>query len=209
MKYSILLFSLMLLLGCIEHAPTSDVISQSDLDTLGLTPSYWDGPMDESAWDSIKFARETRRGDFGLPFPIDDYEYCYHMYKQKPQANVNLEMLLGTWYGYGHRYDPRRTLILNRDYTYSLSEEDAIDKDGEIIYGNPYEVESGKYTYDEAKNKITFKDVYSDKELTKCDFLMNENPHDRIAIVFSIVGDTLDLFENTGDCWPYYRKKLY
>ena len=62
--------------------------------------------------------------DNGKPFPIDIYDqYEYRNGKLKKQYSQ--KDILGTWYGYGHLYDNRTTLILNEDGSYKLVREEA------------------------------------------------------------------------------------
>ena len=119
---------------------------------------------DENFWDKgdwyDKEEKDSIRNSWGLadngkPFPIDIYDqYMYRNGKLKKQ--YSLKDILGTWYGYGHLYDDRKTLILKEDGSYELIREEALNQDenGKMIY-DYYSTISGKYFYDTKENKIT------------------------------------------------------
>lgn len=210
-----ILLALFVIFGCKNQVSTGDISQPTTLDSLSIS-HLWDMPMDGSemdsvALDSIKRIWENDSADFGLSFPIDDYEMCIRRYNQKPQSDINPDMFYGTWYGYGHFYDDVTILTLNMDGTYKISSRAALKsgKDNKMIYGENINVSSGKFTYKKDKNQITFMDFYKEKDLVRGDYIKYKNPHDRISIIFSLERDTLVLYENTGDCWYYYRKELW
>ena len=153
---------LFVIFGCKNLVRKDDISQPTTLDSLKMR-SLWDMPMDGSeldsiALDSIKKIWKNDTADFGLSFPVDDYEMCIRRYNQKPQSNINLDMFCGTWYGYGHLYDDMIIMTLNMDGTYKISSRPALkpDKDNKMIYGENRNVSSGKFTYQKEKNKITF-----------------------------------------------------
>lgn len=210
-----IILTLLVIFGCKNLVRRDDISQSTTLDSLKMMRSLWDMPMDGSELDSIaldyiKKIWKNDTADFGLSFPIDDYEMCIKRYNQKPQSNINPDMFYGIWYGYGHRYDDMTILTLNMDGTYKISSRPALkpDKNNKMIYGENRNISSGKFTYQKDKDKITFINFYEERDLVRGDYIKYKNPHNRVAIIYSLERDTLALYEYTGDCWYYYRKEL-
>lgn len=141
--------------------------------------------------------------------PFDIYGDCVSRYGD-PERKIPLDSLCGVWYGYGHLWDPRRTLTINPDGTYSLLIEEAIREtdEGKMVYTGD-SVAAGRYKYEPKFNKITYLDVHDSIYVAQCKSEKYPNPKDEEAIVFSLRNDTLQLFELTCDCWPYLRHKSH
>lgn len=205
--FILILLILYIPFGCIRTNSRSNL--QDNIDTITTETSYWVKPMDGSVWDSIardsiKYIWVNDTTDFGLPLPIDSYAMCSKRYR-KPQPNITIDMIMGTWYGYGHLYDPIEIMTLKNDGTFTLQIKPVIEVCNNVRYGEAQLISSGKFCYKEERNELIFKDFYSEKDLNRGDYIKYKNPHDKVSIVFSLEQDTLTLYENIGDCFYYYR----
>ena len=184
--------------------------SQCQNDTLVtiLSNLYWDLPMDSTALDSIQYRRQRDTTDFGLPLPIDAYKMCVKRFGY-PQSPISQDQFIGKWYGYGHLYDPIDVLTFFYDGSYISSTIPMIglSDNNRPKYGCEIEEYQGKYEYQQNINQITFIDVFPEKDLTRFDYLIYENPRNNNLIVFSIEQDTMKLYDNLGDIKYYYRHK--
>ena len=146
--------------------------------------------------------------DYGKPFPIDIYDqYEYRNGKLKKQYSQR--DILGTWYGYGHLYDDLKTLTLNEDGSYELIKEEVLhrDKNGDIIY-DYYSTISGKYIYEPLQNKITLINFREKNKIEPEEFIENDHPEHEEFIVHEIKDSEMQLANEFGDLWPYFRQKF-
>lgn len=145
--------------------------------------------------------------DTGKPFPINIYdEYIYR--HGNPTCEYSESQLYGTWIVHGHKYDHRKILTLKPNgYFIAITEEPAHeDSCGNMLY-NLASTTMGKYCYDQTYNKLTFKNQHREFEIPTKNFIIYDHPEHEQIIVHSIVGDTMIIADEKGDCWPCYRSK--
>ena len=145
--------------------------------------------------------------DNGKPFPNDIYDqYVYRNgYLKKKYLQKDI---LGTWYGYGHLYDDLKTLTLNEDGSYELIREEALnqDKNGDMIY-DYYSTISGKYIYEPLQNKITLLNFREKNKIEREEFIEYDHPEHEEFIVHEIKDSEMQLANEFGDLWPYFKMK--
>lgn len=156
--------------------------------------------------DSIR--RAWSPADDGGQWPRDIYDW-YKYRHGEINRQIPMKQIWGTWIGYGHLYDPRHILTLKPDSSFIDVKEEALiqNESGEILY-NYTETIHGKYEYDIAKNRLTFKNwrrlPQTEENLEA--YIKLINPNNEYMIIHSIVGDTMYVADNSGDLWPYIRQ---
>ncbi len=170
------------------------------------TDEFWDAPMDSSALDSIIEGRKNIIADNGKPYPIDEYEMCLYRCGVSKLQDIPLDSLIGTWYGYGHLYDPRTVLTIYKDSTYTETTENCGDYDdnGRLTYTFAYE-KRGRYLYRQSENRLSFLNYNNPDSLSREAYMKSKNPINEVRIIYSIEKDTMWMFDGHSDLWPYFR----
>lgn len=168
---------------------------------------------DKAAWyseeqlDSVRVANGY--ADDGKLWPRDIFDWYKYRYGDV-ERHYPIDELIGTWIGYGHRYDPREILNIYRDGTFMSVEEEALNEDanGNMRYSYN-KTTRGKYHYDQQKNKFKFINwevvPLNDENLEA--YIKQRDPWNRYMIIHSVEGDTMYIADEIGDLWPFIRQK--
>lgn len=191
---------MIILSGCRQNGVSSDT-------PYWETDEFWNAPMESSALDSIMEGRKHIIADNRKPYPIDEYEMCLYRYGEPQSKDIPLDRIIGTWYGYGHIYDPRIILTLYADSTYTVDIEEAQDFDasGKMTYQFVQEL-SGRFRYNQKKNLITLKNYNATQTLSRESYMTSRNPQDEVFIIYKLEKDTMWLVDRQSDIWPYFRQ---
>lgn len=139
---------------------------------------------------------ETKIGltDYGEPLPYDVYKECCYYYDKKPQPNISLSDIIGTWESRG-RYE-RFILTLKQNGVYNMT----LDIDG------INDTKQGNYLYDSITNRISLLNYHAKHELDSTDYIKYKNPLNKELIIVNLSEDTMTLFESGAYIYPYQKQ---
>lgn len=176
----------------------------NDNDDLYIDKVQW---YTEEQLDSARKASSP--ADDGHPWPRDISDwYRYRVGDITHQYSLN--DLVGTWIGYGHLYDPRQYLTLNKNGSFVSVGEEALTKDsnGQMIYNYTNTIR-GRYRFDSQKNLLMLRNWENMelKEETLEAYIKQKDPENKYWIIHSIDRDTMYMADDSGDLWPFFRQK--